>query len=338
MGSALAVSGEELFFHNPALLDETVRLVRPQPGGRVVDGTVGAGGHARALASRLGGDGLLIGIDLDPRSLAVARETLADLGDRVRLVHGSFAELETILDEQSAPRVDAVLLDLGLCSLQVDRPEYGFSFLHDGPLDLRFDVGRGEPAWRLIERLDARSLASLLRRYGEEPSARKIAEAIVHARREAPVRTTGRLASVVEQVVPRRGPRHPATRVFQALRVVVNDEIGALIAGLRAAARRLVVGGRLVVISYHSLEDRPVKRFFGSMERPCVCPREAPVCVCGRAPAFRRLTRKPIRAGEDELAMNPRARSAKLRAGEKIGEPTEAMVHDAAHDEETAKH
>lgn len=331
------MNGERQFFHNPALLKETVELLKPRPGETFVDGTVGAGGHARALADAVGVGGLLIGIDRDPRSLQAAQTALAETRTQVRLVHANFADLGEVLSAQGVDRADGILYDLGLCSMQVDRPEYGFSFLQDGPLDLRFDPSDGEPAWRLLERLDARPMASLFRAYGEERAARRIAEAVVHARKTNPVRTTGRLAEIVEQVVPRRGPRHPATRVFQALRIVVNDELGALTAGLRAAARRLAIGGRLAVISYHSLEDRRAKRFFQAMERPCVCGPEAPVCMCGRQPAFRRLTRKAVQAGDDELAANPRARSARLRVGEKIEEPTEAMIHDAANDDETTR-
>ncbi len=329
-GTVAGEGGTGTIFHKPVLLAEVVELLAPRPGERFVDGTLGAGGHARALAERLGTGGVLVGIDLDPGALDLARFALEGVEPRLRLVRGDFGDLAAILSEIGLDRVDGILLDLGLCSIHVDDPSRGFSFLRDGPLDLRFDPDRGRPARELLAEWDRREIARILRRYGEEPAAGRIAAAIVRAREKKPIETTRQLAELVESVSPRRGRRHPATRVFQALRIAVNDELGSLSRALAAAACRLATGGRLGVIAYHSLEDRMVKRFMTRMESPCICGPESPVCVCGRSPAFLRRTRRAVKPGEAELRDNPRARSARFRVAEKIGEPTEAMIDDAA--------
>jgi 16S rRNA (cytosine1402-N4)-methyltransferase len=296
------------------LLTEAISWLRPHAGGVYVDATVGAGGHARAILEASAPDGRLLGLDLDADALRLATEQLRPYGDRVRLERRSFRELPAALaaaglapEGAPAGAVDGVLFDLGVSSMQLDRPERGFAFGAEGPLDMRLDPGTGEPAAALVDRLPERQLADLLFTYGEEPAARRIARAIVRRRGAAPLRTTTDLARVVAGAVlgggaGRGGWRrvHPATRTFQALRIAVNDELGALEAALPAATAALEPGGRLVVIAFHSLEDRIVKRFFRERSDLLV------------------LTRKPVTAGAEEVAANPRSRSAKLRAAEKL--------------------
>ncbi len=251
-------------------------------------------------------------------ALEVARARLAPYGERVALVHNSFARLSECARAHDFVPVDGVLLDLGLSSLQLADPSRGFAFMKPGPLDMRFDPQSGEPtAADLVNELPAEELARLLYRYGEERAARRVAEAIVAAR---PLRTTDELAAVVAQVLKRRGRIHPATRTFQALRIAVNDELAALEAVLPQAVEILAPGGRLAVISFHSLEDRIVKRFLRRESRDCICPPEAPVCTCGHRAALRLITRKPIRPTPEETAANPRARSARLRVAERLEE------------------
>ncbi|MBN1179049.1 MAG: 16S rRNA (cytosine(1402)-N(4))-methyltransferase RsmH [Anaerolineae bacterium] len=300
--------------HVPVLLQSVLRFLNVRPGGTYVDGTVGGGGHARAILEASAPDGRLIGFDSDPAALRVAQRHLAPFGERARLHHRSYTSLST-LSEDIAP-VDGVLLDVGLSSLQLADPERGFAFTHDGPLDMRFDaMAEGLTARDLVNGLDVKELADILYRYGEERQARRIAAAIVAAR---PVETTAELAQVVAAAVRGRERIHPATRTFQALRIAVNDELDAIEAVLPQALDVLASGGRLVVISFHSLEDRIVKQFMRRESRDCVCPPEAPVCTCGHRARVRVLTPKPVRATEEELHANPRARSAKLRAAERL--------------------
>ncbi len=316
MGRAgdLTSSTEPPTTHIPVLVHAVLSWLRVRPGGVYVDGTVGGGGHGEAILEASSPDGRLLGLDRDPEALEVARARLARFGDRAVLRHGSFADL-TSLAADFAP-VDGVLLDLGLSSLQLADPERGFSFTLEGPLDMRFDPTEETPtAADLVNTLSVGELAEVLYRYGEERQARRIAEAIVAAR---PLHTTRELAQVVERVVGRRERIHPATRVFQALRIAVNRELEALEAVLPQALEVLKPGGRLVVISFHSLEDRIVKRFLQRESRDCVCPPEVPVCVCGHRAQVRVLTPRPVRPDEAEVAANPRARSARLRAAEKI--------------------
>ncbi len=321
--------------HEPVLRERVTGLLASPEPGLLIDGTVGAGGHARALLEASHPEATLLGIDRDAQALEVAEERLAGLGDRVRLVHGAFdevlADLEEVLD--APPPVRGILLDLGVSSLQLDRPERGFSLRADGPLDLRMDPSGGEPAHALLERLDERALARLLGELGEERHARRIARALVRAR---PVRTTGQLAEVVAGAVPapaRHGPRHPATRTFQALRIAVNGELERVRAVLPPALARLAVpgspqarGGRLAVLAYHSLEDRPVKQALAEAADACVCPPDLPVCGCGRVPTVRLLTRGAERPDADEVARNPRARSARLRAAERLPAPAPTPI------------
>ncbi len=299
--------------HVPVLLQTVVSLLQVRPGGVYIDGTVGGGGHAAAILAASVPDGRLLGLDRDPAALDVARERLAPWGDRAVLRRGSFADLLR-LAEGFIP-ADGVLLDLGLSSLQLADPARGFSFSQDGPLDMRFDPSEGPTAADLVNTLSVRELTDLLYRYGEEKQARRIAEAIVAAR---PIHRTAELASLIEQTVGRRERIHPATRTFQALRIAVNRELEALEVALPQALELLRPGGRLVVISFHSLEDRIVKQFLHREARDCICPPEIPVCVCGHRAQVRVLTPKPVRPDAAEVAANPRARSARLRAAEKI--------------------
>lgn len=282
-----------------------MRHLQPARGGLFLDCTVGLGGHAQALL--LGGASRLVGLDRDPQALAYAREALAAFGGRVELVHADYRRFEAVLDARGIDRLDGALADLGVSSLQLDAAGRGFSFRRDEPLDMRMDQTGGETAADLVARASEAELADAIHGYGEERFSRRIARAIVAARREAPVATTGRLAAIVRRAVPRRGGGRidPATRTFQALRIWVNRELDGLDRFVEAAARRLRTGGRLAVITFHSLEDRIVKHTLRALAEG----RDAPVSV---------LTKKPVVADEDELGRNPRARSAKLRAAERL--------------------
>ena len=306
--------------HVPVLL-ETVSELLERPDGVVVDVTLGAGGHAAAIAARrlqLWGRADLLGIDRDESALALARERLQrELDDprvRVRLVHARADELARVLDDEGIDRVAGVLMDLGVSSMHLDRPERGFSYRTDGPLDMRMDPSRGTTAGDLVNDLDAPELARLIARNGEERFARRIADAIVAAR---PLTGTVRLAEVVRDAIPaatRRTGGHPATRTFQALRIAVNDELASLVATLPAAIDRLTDDGVLVVMSYHSLEDRIVKRAFADAATGCICPPRLPACACGRTARVAHVVRRPIVADEAERARNPRSASVRLRA------------------------
>jgi 16S rRNA (cytosine1402-N4)-methyltransferase len=305
--------------HIPVLLTAVLDglNVAALPDGLFVDGTVGAGGHASAIL-KTAPRSRLLGFDRDPRSLAVARETLAPFEDRVILVHNSFESMGKIAPAQGFSGGDGILLDLGIASMHVDDPERGFAFRVDGPLDMRFDPMAGEQtAADLVNTLHADELADLIFRYGEDRDSRRIARAITTAR---PLYTTRQLAEVIEKA--HRGPRekiHPATRTFQALRIAVNDELGAIERTLPQAVSLLRPGGRLAIISFHSLEDRIVKQYFKTEATDCICPPRQPVCTCGHRATLALVTRRPITANEAETAANPRSRSAKLRIAEKLG-------------------
>jgi 16S rRNA (cytosine1402-N4)-methyltransferase len=306
--------------HVPVLLDTVVELLE-RPDGVVVDVTLGAGGHAAAIVARrlqLWGRADLLGIDRDESALALARERLAgEIGDprvHVRLVHARADELARVLDDEGIDRVSGVLMDLGVSSMHLDRAERGFSYRQDGPLDMRMDTSRGRSASDLVNGLDAASLADVIRRYGEERFARRIADAIVAAR---PIGGTVRLAEIVRDAIPaatRRTGGHPATRTFQALRIAVNEELASLEATLPVAIDRLADDGVLVVLSYHSLEDRIVKRAFADAATGCICPPRIAVCGCGRTPAVEHVIRRPVGPGDEERASNPRSGSVRLRA------------------------
>jgi 16S rRNA (cytosine1402-N4)-methyltransferase len=277
---------------------------------------VGAGGHAAGILEASGPDGELLGLDRDPAALTRARARLARFSERAHLVHRSFAEMHLAAAALHWTTVSGVLLDLGLSSLQVDDPARGFAFRFEGPLDMRFDPTQPTTASDLVNGLSETDLADLLWRFGEEPRARQVARRIVTAR---PLATTTELAQTVGSVTQRGRSRiHPATRVFQALRIAVNGELDALQEGLRQALGLLAPGGRIVVIAFHSLEDRIVKEYFRRESRDCLCPPGQPVCTCGHRAALRILTRKPVRPEEGEVQANPRARSARLRVAERL--------------------
>lgn len=306
--------------HLPVLRSEVVQLFTPCDGRTLVDGTVGLGGHTEALLQS-SETVRLIGIDRDSDALACARRRLAAYGERVRLVHGDFRDLGRHLDALSMETVDGVLLDIGISSLQLDTPERGFSFRSDGPLDMRMDQRSGRTADVWIHEATESEIADVLFRFGEERYARRIARAIVSHRTEQRIKTTAQLAEIVRDAVPpayAHGRLHPATRSFQAIRICVNDELGALDAGLEAGFARLKVGGTMAVISFHSLEDRAVKRFFREKAKACLCPPKLPVCMCDKQVEAEILTPRPLRASADETAANPRARSARLRAAKRI--------------------
>lgn len=296
---------------------EVLAALEPRPGGIYLDGTVGGGGHARLILEASAPDGRLIGLDRDPAALLRAGEVLAPFGDRAVLRHRNFSEAAEVLSELGIEGLDGMLLDLGVSSHQLDTPERGFSFRAEAPLDMRMDPTAGETAAEVLNTADAAELARIFREYGEERWAGRIARRIVKVREERPLRTTGELAELVRDAVPGGhvpSRIHPATRVFQALRIHVNRELEHVDAGLRRGLDLLRPGGRLAVISFHSLEDRIVKHLFQQEAKGCLCPPRIPACICGHIPRVELLTRKGVRAGEAEVADNPRARSAILRA------------------------
>jgi 16S rRNA (cytosine1402-N4)-methyltransferase len=305
--------------HVPVLADEVREALAVQPGNTVVDATFGAGGHASLLASDMQGRGRFIAIDRDPTVRPYFDRFTRTTGLQARLLRGDFAVvLEQLAD--NGVEADAILLDLGVSSMQLDRPERGFSYAADAPLDMRMDPSAEISARELVNDSSERDLQTIFRRYGEERYARQIAKGIVRRRRQEPFERTADLVETIRAAIPapaRFGEGHPAKRVFQALRIAVNDELGALEVALPAAFSMLRPSGRLAVISFHSLEDRIVKQFLREEERGCVCPPDFPVCVCGREPKLRALNRRPIKAGAAERAANPRASSGRLRAAVK---------------------
>lgn len=302
--------------HVPVLYSVVLAHLALGPGDHVIDGTVGAGGHAVGLLQATTPDGLLLGLDRDPEAVARSKARLAHQSQRVLIVRSSFRELVAVAHKYTFPPAGGVLLDLGVSSHQLASPERGFSFSKDGPLDMRFEPTQDLTAADLVNDLPIEELANILYRYGEETQSRRIARAIAAAR---PLRTTGELAEVIARAVGRRRGRiHPATKSFQALRIAVNDELGALEEALPQAIELLRPGGRVAVISFHSLEDRLVKRFFRHEARHCICPPEQLVCSCGHTPKVRIITRRPLRPDDTEIAQNRRARSARLRVAEKL--------------------
>jgi len=306
--------------HIPVLADEVRELLAVRPGETVVDATFGAGGHSRLLAQDLAGRGKLVAIDRDPGAKSYFDRFKAAAGVEVRFLRGDFAVVLTQLAANGIG-ADAILLDLGISSMQVDRPERGFSYATDAPLDMRMDPSSETSAADVVNTWDERELVTIFRRYGEERYAKPIARAIVRQRAERPFTRTGELVDTIKLAIPtpaRFGEGHPAKRVFQALRIAVNDELGQLEAALPAALQMLRPGGRLAVISFHSLEDRIAKRFVAAQAKGCTCPPDFPVCVCGKEPTLRSLTRKPVRPGRHETDANPRAASARLRVAVKV--------------------
>ncbi len=306
--------------HLPVLVPETMDLLAVEPGMTCLDLTLGAGGHSRALLEASAPDGIVYSIDRDPRALEIAGERLAGYGDRSRRLRGNYQDLLELMRGQGVERVDRIVADLGVSSMQLDDPERGFSFRHDARLDMRMDPDSGQSAEELLAEASESELTRILRDYGEEKRARAIARAIVAEREREPIRTTGRLAGIVEEV---QGPRarmyriHPATRTFMALRVAINSEVDGLEQALRDAVDLLATGGRIAVIGFHSLELRIVKSVFRDLADRCRCPPGLPVCGCGNEDVLRLLTRRAVKPGDAELAANPRSRSAMLRAAEK---------------------
>jgi 16S rRNA (cytosine1402-N4)-methyltransferase len=310
--------------HRPVLLAEAVAALQPRPGGRYLDGTFGGGGHTRALLESSAPDGIVLALDADPAAIdrALALRQNPGITERLIPVRANFADLADIARERGVAPLDGILLDLGLSSFQLDQPERGFAFRHEGPLDMRFDPDQGIPASNLVNTLPERELADLIWRYGEEPGSRRIARAIARERELAPIETTTRLAGIVAGALGGRRGReiHPATRTFQALRIATNKELTALEAALSGALDVLAPGGRLAVIAFHSLEDRIVKRFIERESAGCVCPPEVPVCVCNHRPRLQKVTRRAVRPHTTEMDANPRARSAVLRVAERLAE------------------
>ena len=309
------------FQHKSVLLDECIEALNIRPDGIYLDGTLGGAGHSSQIARRLTEGGRLIGVDRDRTALAAAKERLAPYADRVTLVHSNFAEIDAILDSLGIPAVDGMLFDLGVSSPQLDDASRGFSYMADAPLDMRMDKDDALTAGAVVNPWPQGELRRILYDYGEERYAPQIAAAICRAREKAPVETTLELVDIIRSAMPAQALRekqHPAKRSFQAIRIAVNDELGAVSRMMQAAVGRLNPGGRLAVITFHSLEDRIVKSEMQQAARGCTCPPEFPVCVCGKKPLVKLVTRKPIVSGPAELEENPRARSAKLRVAEKL--------------------
>lgn len=309
------------FRHIPVLPAEVLHYLSPADGGIYVDGTLGGGGHSALILNAAGENGRLFGFDRDMSAIRAASLALAGFGDRFVAINSNFSEMEPALSELGITGIDGFLLDLGVSSHQLDTGERGFSFQQDAPLDMRMDKNRGITAAELIAEASHGELARVIREYGEERWAGRIASFICKAREESPIETTFQLADLIKGAIPKGAWEeriHPATRTFQGLRIAVNEELSSLEKGLEAAVRLLKPGGRGVVISFHSLEDRIVKQMFRNMATGCICPKELPLCVCSHKPQVRVLTGKPVTASKDELSLNPRSRSAKLRAVEKL--------------------
>ncbi len=298
--------------HVPVLLPEVLALLRPEPGNRILDGTVGLGGHAAALLAAILPEGTLFAVDRDASALAIAGQRLKDGGSYL-LIHDSF---DRALAREDLPPLDGILLDLGVSSMQLDQAERGFSFSQSGPLDMRMDPSQGQSAADLVNTASEEELSRIFSLYGEEPHSKRVARAIV---RKRPFHTTAELAAAVAGVAGRNpSGAHPATRIFQALRIAVNDELGSLERALPLAVDRLKPNGRLAVITFHSLEDRIVKHFIRGEAKGCNCPPRIPQCICGREPRLRDLAPRPILPSQAETSANPRARSAKLRGAQKL--------------------
>ncbi len=306
------------FKHVSVLLNESIEQLNIKEDGIYVDGTLGGGGHSLEIVKKLT-TGRLIGIDQDKNAIAAATKRLEDHLDKVTFVHDNFSNIANILDELDISGIDGMIMDLGVSSHQLDEAERGFSYMHDAPLDMRMDVRKDFSAYNVVNECSAEELTDIIYRYGEDKWAKRIAEFIVKEREEKPIETTYELVSVIKKAVPkgaRKDGPHPAKRTFQAIRIEVNGELAILDKTVDDVAERLNVGGRLCIITFHSLEDRLIKNAFRRQEDPCTCPKEFPVCVCGKKPLGKTVTRKPIVPSDEELEFNPRARSAKLRVFE----------------------
>lgn len=310
-----------IFNHKSVLLNETVDSLCVKPQGIYVDGTLGGGGHASEVAARLGDGGRLIGIDQDADAIAAASERLAPFGDKITVVRSNYERIAQVLDELEIPQVDGIYLDLGVSSFQLDTAERGFTYREDdAPLDMRMDQRNALSAYEVVNDYSEENLSRILHEYGEERFARKIAHNICVSRQQAPIRTTGELIEIIKRSIPakiRATGGHPAKRTFQAIRIEVNQELTVLSESLDGMIDLLNDGGRLCVITFHSLEDRIVKNIFRKNEHPCTCPPEFPVCICGKKSKGTVVTRKPILPGEEEMETNPRSKSAKLRVFER---------------------
>lgn len=302
--------------HLPVLYQEIILAINPRPSGRYIDATLGAGGHASGILEQSSPDGELLGLDRDPQALAIASQRLSLYGERAHLVNDSYLHLLDQMNNLNWPAVDGIVFDLGVSSMQIDTPQRGFSFLNEGPLDMRFDPQQSLSAADLVNHAPEKELADLIWRFGEERYSRRIAAAIVAAR---PLETTLQLASVIQKAIGSHRDRiHPATRTFQALRIAVNEELQGIETVLPRAIQALAPGGRLAVISFHSMEDRIVKQTFRRESRDCICPPDQPVCTCGHKASITEITRHPIEPGAEEVERNSRARSARLRVAEKL--------------------
>ena len=309
------------YTHQPVLVSEVVKYLVSVPDGIYVDGTVGGGGHSQAIGNRLLGKGRLICLDRDPNAVTASKRRLNFLGNNAFVMKASYTDMDKVLDDLGFEAVNGVFIDLGMSSYQLEKSGRGFSFSRNEPLDMRMDPNDKQTAFHLVNNLSPRDLERILKEYGEEKRAKSITRAIVRARLKSPIETSSRLAVVVKSVFPpshRAKAKHPATRTFQALRIAVNKELENLKTFLNKIPLLMVRGGRLVVLSYHSLEDRLVKQTMVNWERPCTCPPEFPQCVCGKVPLFRRLIKKGLKPSGAEIENNPRARSAVLRAAERI--------------------
>ncbi len=309
------------FHHIPVLLNEVLTLLAPARGGVFVDGTLGGGGHAQAVLDQLPSTGKLVGIDRDMAAIDAARERLAPYGDRFMAIHGNFFDMKDLLNEAGIFQVNGILLDLGVSSHQLDTPERGFSYHTDAPLDMRMDTTASLTAREVVNTYSEQELKRIFQEYGEERFAGRIAYRIVNIRKENPIETTAQLANIVKEAIPgkfRNEPQHPARRTFQAIRIQVNGELDGLKEAVTQTHDLLQTGGRLCIITFHSLEDRIVKQAFRMFERPCTCPKSAPVCICGKEPTARILTKKPLTCSETEAKANSRSTCAKLRCIEKL--------------------
>ena len=308
------------FKHIPVLLSETIENLRIREDGIYVDGTLGGAGHGEEICKRLGERGLFIGIDRDDMALAAASEKLEPYHCQKLLVKSNYADIKNVLTRHNVEAIDGAVLDLGVSSYQLDTPERGFSYMNDAPLDMRMDQKQSFSGYQVVNQYSRQQLTSVIKRYGEEKWAKRIAQFIVESRSQKPIETTGQLVDIIKAAIPaaaRREGHHPAKRTFQAIRIEVNDELGGLETTIDDFLDVLAPMGRLCIITFHSLEDRMVKEHYQQRENPCTCPPEFPVCVCGKEGDIRRITKKPIVAIEEELEQNPRSRSAKLRVAEK---------------------
>lgn len=309
------------FEHIPVLLNETLKYLNPKPGGIYIDGTLGGAGHSLEIVKRIVPGGVLLGIDQDSNAIDAAKRRLQAYKDNVIIVRDNFRNIKTIALQKGFKEADGVLLDIGVSSHQLDENERGFSYMHDGPLDMRMDTNINLDASDIVNDSSEQELTRIFREYGEEKWAVRIAKFIAEERKNSRIDTTFKLVDIIKRAIPaaaRREGGHPAKRTFQALRIAVNDELQVLEEAVLNGLELLKPGGRIIVITFHSLEDRIVKRIFNNMERPCTCPPQLPICVCGKEPLLKVITKKPVTAGEEELKTNIRSKSAKLRAAERV--------------------